>query len=43
MTSSTKAPTLEEFRARAALTGLTLTEEDMANSNGRRNTDGVFS
>lgn len=29
MTSSTKAPTLEEFRARAALTGLTLTEEDL--------------
>ena len=29
MTSSTKAPTLEEFRARAALTGLTLTEEDI--------------
>ena len=29
MTSSGKAPTLEEFRARAALTGLTLTEEDI--------------
>ena len=29
MTSSNKAPTLEEFRARAALTGLTLTEEDI--------------
>jgi hypothetical protein len=29
MTSSIKAPTLEEFRARAALTGLTLTEEDI--------------
>lgn len=29
MTSSTKAPTLEEFRARAALTGLTLTDEDI--------------
>lgn len=29
MTSSIKAPTLEEFRARAALTGLTLTEEDL--------------
>jgi hypothetical protein len=30
MTSSTKAPTLDEFRARAALTGLKLTEEDIA-------------
>lgn len=29
MTSSNKAPTIEEFRARAALTGLTLTEEDI--------------
>ena len=29
MASSIKAPTLEEFRARAALTGLTLTEEDI--------------
>ena len=29
MTSSTKAPTLDQFRARAALTGLTLTEEDI--------------
>ena len=29
MTSSNKPPTLEEFRARAALTGLTLTEEDI--------------
>jgi hypothetical protein len=29
MTSSNKAPTLDEFRARAALTGLTLTEEDI--------------
>jgi hypothetical protein len=29
MTSSTRTPTLEEFRARAALTGLTLTEEDI--------------
>src|SRR6187455_3329489 len=27
--SSPKAPTLEEFRARAALTGLTLTPEDI--------------
>ncbi len=26
---SPKAPTLEEFRARAALTGLTLTDEDI--------------
>ena len=29
MTPSTSAPTLEEFRARAALTGLTLSEEDI--------------
>ena len=29
MTSSNRPPTLEEFRARAALTGLTLTEEDI--------------
>ncbi|MDP1911020.1 MAG: hypothetical protein Q8K85_22185 [Hyphomicrobium sp.] len=29
MTSSNKAPTLDEFRARAALTGLTLNEEDI--------------
>jgi hypothetical protein len=29
MTSLNKAPTLDEFRARAALTGLTLTEEDI--------------
>ena len=29
MSSSTKPPTLEEFRARAALTGLTLTPEDI--------------
>ncbi|MEI7871214.1 MAG: hypothetical protein WCK95_03795 [Alphaproteobacteria bacterium] len=29
MTSPMKPPTLEEFRARAALTGLTLTEEDI--------------
>jgi hypothetical protein len=29
MTSPMKPPTLDEFRARAALTGLTLTEEDI--------------
>lgn len=29
MPSSKTPPTLEEFRARAALTGLTLTEEDI--------------
>ena len=29
MTLSKKPPTLEEFRARAALTGLTLTEDDI--------------
>ena len=29
MPPSDKVPTLEEFRARAALTGLTLTEEDI--------------
>lgn len=29
MTSPTKPPTLEEFRARAALTGLPLTPEDI--------------
>lgn len=29
MSSSIKMPTLEEFRARAAVTGLTLTEEDI--------------
>jgi hypothetical protein len=29
MPTSIKAPTLEEFRVRAALTGLSLTEEDI--------------